>query len=205
MHGFSDRIHHAFAFTAKHYVAAAPAGAVADYGAHPANVAVILARYGVDQATLIAGILHHPLEAAVPHERIGLERKISAKFGPVVLAVARDAVEPRWHENGTPLPWQMSHDALLAHLANADPRALDIIVADQLHATGTTITALRRLGVEYLRERTRATSAQTLWWYRSMLETLEARADWPHRTMLDELRALSTDLIRDLRSSEDTS
>ena len=59
MHGFSERVHHAFAFTAKHHAAAAPAGAGADYFSHPANVAVILARYSVDQATLIAGILHH--------------------------------------------------------------------------------------------------------------------------------------------------
>lgn len=203
MHGFSDRVHHAFAFTAKHYAATAPSGAGAEYFAHPANVAVILTRYGVDQATLIAGILHHVLEAAPPDESPQLERKISAKFGPVVLAVARDAIEPRWLPHGAPMPWQTAHDELLVHLANADPRALDIIVADQLHATGTTTTALRRLGVEYLRDRTRATSAQTIWWYRSMLEVLDQRIDWPHRTMLDELRQLSADLLRDLRTSED--
>lgn len=203
MHGFSDRVHHAFAFAAKHYAAAAPATAGADYFAHPANVAVILARYGVDQVTLMAGILHHVLEETPPSARAEMERKISAKFGPVVLAVARDAVEPRWSETGAPLAWQAAHDELLVHLAHADPRALDIIVADQLHTTGTTMTALRRLGMEYLRERTRASSAQVIWWYRSMLEILESRADWPHRAMLDELRALSADLVRDLRASED--
>ncbi len=205
MHGFSDRIHHAFAFTAKHYAAAAPPGAGADYFAHPANVAVILARYGVDQATLIAGILHHALEEALPRHRPELERKVSAKFGPVVLAVARDAVEPRWSPAGTPLPWQAAHDELLVHLAHADPRALDIIVADQLHAAGTTMTAVRRLGIEYLRERTRATARQIIWWHESMLEVLDTRNDWPHRMMLEELQSLSRDLIRDLRSSDELS
>jgi hypothetical protein len=36
-----------------------------------------------------------------------------------------------------------------------------------------------------------------------MLEILESRAEWPRREMLSELRVLSTDLVRSLRSSED--
>ena len=36
-----------------------------------------------------------------------------------------------------------------------------------------------------------------------MLEVLDARADWPRREMLDELRLLSTDLVRSLRLSEE--
>jgi hypothetical protein len=41
MHGYSDRIHHAFAFAAKHYVPRAPATGSADFIAHPGNLAVI--------------------------------------------------------------------------------------------------------------------------------------------------------------------
>ena len=36
-----------------------------------------------------------------------------------------------------------------------------------------------------------------------MLEILDARADWPRREMLSELRILSTDLVRSLRLSEE--
>jgi hypothetical protein len=57
--------------------------------------------------------------------------------------------------------------------------------------------------VEYLRTLSRAGSEQTIWWYRSMLEVLAARADWPHREMLSELRLMSTDLVRGLRLSEE--
>ena len=49
----------------------------------------------------------------------------------------------------------------------------------------------------------RAGSTQTIWWCRSMLEVLDARADWPRREMLSELRLLSTDLVRSLRLSEE--
>ena len=203
MHGYSDRINHAFAFAAKYYGAVAPVGAGMDYLAHPANVAIILARYGCEQVTIVAGILHHVLEEAGPGSRPVLERKIADKFGPVALAIAKDALEPKYDARGAERSWQARKQEYLAQLAAAEPRALDICVADELHACGSTITALRRLGVEYLRTLSRAGSAQTIWWYRSMLEILDARPDWPRRDMLSELRILSTDLVRGLRLSEE--
>ena len=203
MLGYSDRINHAFAFAAKYHGAMAPPGAGMDYVAHPANVAVILARYGCEQATIVAGILHHVLEETTAEHREVLEQKISDKFGPVVLAIARDAVEPKLDRRGAERSWQSCKQEYLTLLAMAEPRALDIIVADELHACGSTITALRRLGLEYLRTVSRAGSDQTIWWYRSMLEILESRSEWPRREMLSELRVLSTDLVRSLRSGED--
>jgi (p)ppGpp synthase/HD superfamily hydrolase len=203
MHGYSDRINHAFAFAAKYHGAMAPAGAGMDYFAHPANVAVILARYGCEQVTIVGGILHHVLEEASPERRPILERKIADKFGPVALAIARDALEPKFDRRGTERAWQSCKQEYLSQLAIAEPRALDICVADELHACGSTLTGLRRLGVEYLRALSRAGSEQTIWWYRSMLEVLAARADWPHREMLSELRLMSTDLVRGLRLSEE--
>ena len=203
MLGYSDRINHAFAFAAKYHGAVAPPGAGMDYVAHPANVAVILARYGCEQATIVAGILHHVLEETTAEHRAVLEQKISDKFGPVVLAIARDAVEPKLDRRGAERSWQSCKQEYLTLLAMAEPRALDIIVADELHACGSTITALRRLGLEYLRTVSRAGSDQTIWWYRSMLEILESRSEWPRREMLSELRVLSTELVRSLRTSED--
>ena len=203
MLGYSDRINHAFAFAAKYHGAVAPPGAGMDYVAHPANVAVILARYGCEQATIVAGILHHVLEETASEHRAVLEQKIADKFGPVVLAIARDAVEPKLDRRGAERSWQSCKQEYLTLLALAEPRALDIIVADELHACGSTITALRRLGFEYLRTVSRAGSDQTIWWYRSMLEVLDSRSEWPRREMLSELRVLSTDLVRSLRSSED--
>src|SRR6476661_3964439 len=202
MNGYSDRINHAFAFAAKYHGAMAPVGAGMDYLAHPANVAIILARYDCDQITIVAGILHHVLEEALPDQRTDLERKITEKFGPVVLAVAKDALEPKYDRRGGERPWQACKQEYLGQLGIAEPRALDICVADELHACGSTITALRRLGVEYLRTVSRAGSEQTIWWYRSLLEIVAARSDWPRREMLAELRHMSADMVRSLRHSE---
>jgi (p)ppGpp synthase/HD superfamily hydrolase len=203
MHGYSDRINHAFAFAAKYHGAVAPAGSGMDYMAHPANVAIILARYGCEQITIVGGILHHVLEEAVPDKRLLLERKITDKFGPVALAIAKDALEPKFDRRGGERAWQARKQEYLTQLAIAEHRALDICVADEIHACGSTLTALRRLGVEYLRTVSRAGSSQTIWWYRSMLEILATRSDWPQRDMLMELRLMSADLVRSLRQREE--
>jgi (p)ppGpp synthase/HD superfamily hydrolase len=203
MHGYSDRINHAFAFAAKYYGAVAPVGVGMDYLAHPANVAIILARYGCDQVTIVAGILHHVLEETPPESWPVLERKISDKFGPVALAVAKDALEPKFNRRGGERPWQSCKQEYLSQLATAEPRALDIIIADEIHGCGSTMTALRRLGVEYLKTVSSAGSEQTIWWYRSLLEIVAGRSDWPHREMLTELRLMSAEMVRSLRESED--
>ncbi len=203
MHGYSDRIHHAFAFAAKHYVPRAPATGSADFIAHPGNLAVILSRYSADQPTVVAGVLHLVLEETRPEHRPGMEQSIGVKFGSVVLAIARDAVESRFDARGSELPWRAVKHDYLAHLGVAEPRAVDICVADEIHSAGLTLTALRRLGAEYVRTVSSASSEQTIWWYRSLLELLAERADWQRTEMLEELRALSTDVVRALRAHED--
>ena len=202
MHGYSDRINHALAFTAKHYRPSVPPWGGMGHVAHPANVGLILARYGCDQATIVAGIVHHVLEELPPPERMAYEGKISEKFGPVVLAVALDASELRYDERGE-RSWRARKLDLLAHLGVAEPRALDVIAADEIHRCGSMIAATRRLGREYLRTVSQASSEQIFWWYRSMLEVLIARSDWPQRVMLDEIRSLSASLVRSLQQREE--
>jgi (p)ppGpp synthase/HD superfamily hydrolase len=201
MHAYSDRINHAFAFAAKHH--RGPGSASPGSLGHPANVAVILARYGCDQPTLVAAILHHVLEDAAQHRREVLEQKVGDKFGSVVLAIATDACEPKYTSRGEERPWRACKHDFLAHLAVAEPRALDIITADEIHRCGSTIAALRRLGAEYLAAVSQATSEETIWWYRSMTEVLASRPDWPQRAMLDELRSLAADLVRSLQQREE--
>lgn len=200
MHGYSDRVNHAFAFTAKHYLRRAPAAAGMGYLAHPSNTAVILARYGVDETTLVAGILHHVLEETPrASERADLERKIGQKFGPVILAVAREAVAPPADDAAG---WIAARHALAAHVLSAEPRALDILVADEIHLCGQSISTARRLGPEYVRHAGRLAVADLVHGHRRVLEALEGRDDWPRRPMLDEYRTLSTELLRALRAPE---
>lgn len=204
MHGYSDRVSHALAFSAKYYNSRVPKSAGMAYLAQPANVGLILARYGADEATVVSGILHHSLEeTAHDQERAMLRRKIADKFGPIILGVVLDAVEPRFDGRGGERPWRACKQEFLVHLAEAEPRALDICVADEIQRCGWTGTMMRRLGVEYLRTVSHASVDQTMWWYRSMIEVLAGRDEWPRRAMLEELRMMSAGLIRDLRNNEE--
>src|SRR5437764_12495137 len=65
VNGYSDRINHALAFAAKHHDRQVRKGTRLPYLTHPANVAIVLTRYGRDEDTIIAGILHDVIEDCV--------------------------------------------------------------------------------------------------------------------------------------------
>ncbi len=190
MRGYSDQINHAFAFVAKHRSPRAPANNAMHFVAHPASVAVILARHGVDDVTLVAGILHHVLEATTPAEHDALCGKIGEKFGSVILAVVRDAAEPRHDIQGTPLEWPHRKRILLSRLLTMDPRAIDICCADELHECGSTIALVERLGPEYLVTNGLPSGHPVLCWYDDLLEALATRIDWPGHGLQEEIEAL---------------
>jgi len=201
MRGYNDRINHAMAFAAKYRAPHAPAAAAMSFHAHPANVAVILARHDADELTLVAGVLHHVLEVTPYVDRRDLEHKIAEKFGSVALAVARDAAEPYWDDRGEPLGWAQRKRELLGQLLLMSPRALDICCADEIHQCGTAIGVVDRLGSEYLNPHGLPHGPGALSWYDDVLDALERRDDWPNRGMRLELselrRALAAVLARD--------
>ncbi len=149
-HGYSDRISHAFAFAAKHLPPRARRGSGALHLTQPANVAVILARYGCDEITIISGILSHLVNEASFASRVQLVTKIAEKFGAMVSEVIGDVAEPRYDSRGRERNWEVCRMDYLANLSGAGPRALDICAANQIHLCGSTLTDIRRLGVEYL-------------------------------------------------------
>ena len=83
MTGYSDRINHALAFAAKHHDQQVRKGTRLPYLTHPANVALILTRYGRDDQTVVAGILHDVIEDCVreAYSREMLEQRVGDKFG----------------------------------------------------------------------------------------------------------------------------
>ena len=198
--GYSDRISHAFAFAAKHYAARARRGSGLTYLTHPANLAVILARYGCDEVTIQAAILHHLLEENGASDRDALEIKIGEKFGSVVLSLVKDVLEPRYDPRGAERPWDAYKLDYLARLGTVTHRALDICAADEIHLCGSIIADVRRLGVEYLATFSKASPAQLLWWHQAVTDALATHTEWPRREMLEELRLLAAHLRTELET-----
>lgn len=194
MSGYSDDINHAFAFAMKYRAPYAPAEGAMTYLAHPANVAVILARHGADEVTIVAGILHHVLEITPRQFHHAVCLKIEDKFGVSVLALARAAFEPPEDERSNPMPWIHRKRALLNQLLAMPPRAIDICCADEIHQCGTSLAIVERLGGEYLALNNLPATVAELCCYDDILAALERRTDWHTRAMRNELHALRTRL-----------
>ena len=197
-HGYSDRISHAFAFAAKHLPPRARRGSGGLHLTQPANVAVILARYGCDEITIISGILSHLVNEASYGSRTQLSNKIAEKFGAMVSQVIGDVAEPRYDSRGRERNWEVCRMDYLANLSAAGPRSLDICAANQIHLCGSTLTDIRRLGIEYLSTYAEAPAEQTLWWYGSVITALEAVPSGPRTGMLLELKGQIELLAREL-------
>jgi (p)ppGpp synthase/HD superfamily hydrolase len=193
-HGYSDSIHHALAFCAKHHP-----GPVSRYDGHnplltTANVAVILSRHQADDTTIVAGILKQLVDAS-PATRLGqLQQSIAGRFGGLVAAAVEAATEPRFDPLGRERTWKASRFEALARLAGASARVTEIWMATEIHTCGRALTDIRRLGVEYARSVSPAPPEDLLWWHRAMLEILDGRGSDLRTTMVAELRQLSLEV-----------
>lgn len=188
MTGYSDRINHAFAFAAKHHDQQVRKGTRLPYITHPANVAVILARYGCDDDIVVAGILHDVVEDGVRDglSRETLEERIGRKFGMSVLDAVLAISERRTDDDGVELSWDERKEDYLARLAQAGMPALWVCAADKLHNANSIVSDLERTSFpETVWARFSAGREGTVRWYRRVTERLlEVGFDAPIMTEL---------------------
>jgi (p)ppGpp synthase/HD superfamily hydrolase len=176
MAGYSDPINHAFAFAAKHHDQQVRKGTRYPYLTAAPNLAVILARYGQDDPTLVAGILHDVVEDFVRDGYTAemLDRRVGDKFGKPVLQTVLAVIERRYDDEGTELAHLERKDDLLDRLARADDRARWITAADHLQSGGTLLADLRRTDFpEAVWSRFTSGREATIRWYRRLHDRLE--------------------------------
>ncbi|HTE47938.1 MAG TPA: HD domain-containing protein [Gemmatimonadaceae bacterium] len=144
--GYSDRINHALAFAAKHHDQQVRKGTRLPYLTHPANVAVILTRYGRDDETVVAGILHDVIEDCVreSYTRAMLEQRIGDKFGHGALDTVLEVTLRRVDDDGVELAHDDRYDDYMERLAGASDRARWVSAADKVHNASTILADLRR-------------------------------------------------------------
>ena len=144
--GYSDRINHALAFAAKHHDRQVRKGTRLPYLTHPANVAIILTRYGCDEPTVVAGILHDVVADCVRESYTAemLDQRVGDKFGKDVLAVVLAVTYRRMDDDGVELAQDEQRDDYLQRLSSASDAALWVCAADKLHNASTILSDLRR-------------------------------------------------------------
>lgn len=193
MTGYSDRINHAFAFAAKHHDRQVRKGTRLPYLTHPANVAIILTRYGRDEETVIAGILHDVIEDCVREgwTREMLTDRIAAKFGDAVLDTVLSVTKRRVDEDGVEFSREEVRTDYLARLGTASDAARWVCAADKVHNAGATLADLRRtIETDTVWGRFGGGREGTLQWYRDVSARLHAVGfTAPIVTELDDLIA----------------
>jgi (p)ppGpp synthase/HD superfamily hydrolase len=196
MKGYSDRINHAFAFAAKHHDQQVRKGTRLPYLTHPANVAVILTRYGRDEDTIVAGILHDVIEDCVRsgYTSDALRSRIGEKFGDAVLSTVLAVTETRVGPDGSEFSYEERKADYLERLAVADERARWVCAADKIHNASSVLADLKRTEFpENVWQRFRA-GRETPRWYRQVYERL--RDVGFNEPIMEELRAVAEELER---------
>lgn len=197
--GYSDRINHALAFATKHHDQQVRKGTRLPYVTHPANVAIILTRYGQDEDTVVAGILHDVIEDCVRdgYTREMLESRIADKFGRDVLATVLQVTQRKYDDDGIELSSDERKEDYLTRLAQANPRARWVCAADKVHNGSTILSDLERTDYpETVWGRFNVGREGTVRWYRRVHDRLrEVGFDAPIMRELDAIaRALEAQL-----------
>ena len=175
--GYSDRINHALAFAAKHHDRQVRKGTRLPYLTHPANVAIILTRYGRDEQTVVAGILHDVIEDCVREAYTAdmLEQRIGDKFGTDVLTTVLAVTHRRVDDDGVELAHDERRDDYLARLGTASDAARWVCAADKLHNASSILSDLRRtIDPDTIWSRFNGGREATVGWYRRVYDRLIA-------------------------------
>jgi (p)ppGpp synthase/HD superfamily hydrolase len=189
VNGYSDVINHALAFAAKHHDRQVRKGTRLPYLTHPANVALILTRYGRDTNTVVAGILHDVIEDCVRdgYSREMLEQRIGDKFGAKVLDTVLAVTYRRNDDDGVELSGDDRKIDYLERLSGASEEARWVCAADKIHNASSIVADLRRtVDTETIWSRFGGGRTGTGRWYRQVYERLgEVGFDAPIMAELD--------------------
>ena len=189
VNGYSDVINHALAFAAKHHDRQVRKGTRLPYLTHPANVALILTRYGRDTDTVVAGILHDVVEDCVRdgYSREMLEQRIGDKFGAKVLDTVLAVTYRRNDDDGVELSGDDRKTDYLERLSSASDEARWVCAADKIHNASSIVADLRRtVDAETIWSRFGGGRTGTGRWYRQVYERLrEVGFDAPIMAELD--------------------
>lgn len=175
--GYSDRINHALAFAAKHHDRQVRKGTRLPYLTHPANVAIILTRYGRDESTVVAGILHDVIEDCVreDYSRKDLEQRIAEKFGDEVLQSVLSVTHRRKDDDGMEFSAEERKADYLERLAQAGDSARWVCAADKVHNIRSIVSDLRRtIDPDTVWSRFAVGREGTVRWYRAVHDRLAA-------------------------------
>jgi len=146
-------------------------GGAVPYISHLLAVTSIVQEHGGTEDEAIAALLHDAVDNGGGWDAL---QEIDRKFSPGIASIVRDCTDTM--ESPKP-PWKTRKEAFLSNLPKASDSARLVIAADKLHNARCLLADLRANGAEVWK-RFHGQREGTLWYYRSVAETL--RKTGPH-------------------------
>lgn len=142
-------------------------GTAVPYVAHVLAVSGIALEHGADEDEAIAALLHDAVEDCGGTPVLAdIRQRFGDRVADIVSACSDTDVTPK-------PPWQARKEAYLAHLKDAPASVRLVSAADKLHNARAILADYRQIG-EALWSRFNASKAQTLWYYRALVEAFDA-------------------------------
>lgn len=148
------------------------------YIVHPMAVFGLLARWGADEDTCIAGLLHDVLEDVPENEKGKYRIEIGQKFGAGVLEIVEGVTE-----QDKSLPWKERKKLYLEHLKVASKESLMVSCADRTHNTASLVEAYEKEG-EIIWKRFNAPKWWKIWFLDEAVAIMKERLDDAYMTEL---------------------
>ena len=158
------------------------------YIAHLLGVASLVLEAGGGEDEAIAALLHDAVE-----DQGGMARleEIRSRFGDAVAEIV-EACTDSWTDPKP--PWRKRKEAYIARLREASESVCLVSAADKLHSARTILSDYRRLG-ETLWSRFTGGKEGTLWYYRTLVDVLQATGPAPLADELDRVVSEINDLV----------
>jgi GTP pyrophosphokinase len=163
----SDRFGSALTLAHELHAGQVRKGTAIPYVSHVLAVAGIVLDHGGDEDEAIAALLHDAVEDCGGAPVLAEIRHLFGDRVAGIVAACSDTDQiPK-------PPWQARKEAYLAHLRDAPASVRLVSAADKLHNARAILADYREIG-EALWARFNATKAQTLWYYRALVEAFVA-------------------------------
>ena len=167
----TDRYTAAIAYAAAIHATQVRKGTSVPYMAHLLGVSSLVLEAGGTEDEAIAGLLRDAVEDCGGLPRLA---DVRARFGDTVADIVlacSDSTDEQWKEQ---VDYLERKNAYLAHLAEADPRAVMVSIADKIHNARALVTDLQREGTRVLRK-FNGTGPQIIAYYRACLRIGETK------------------------------
>jgi (p)ppGpp synthase/HD superfamily hydrolase len=176
----STRFERALVFASRLHADQLRKGTPIPYISHLLVVAGLVIEQGGDEDAAIAALLHDAVEDRGGRPTLA---KIRRRFGDSVAEIVEGCTDAFI----TPKPpWRERKEAYLAHLPQASAAVRLVAAADKLHNARATVADYRALG-EAVWERFNGGREGTLWYYRALVEALQAAGPSPLVEELDRV------------------